>query len=279
MLNLQGVKTCGVFLNLGFLLSTVSMLNQPDVSCHRSYSEKGPVGDAIPDSRGQKYTWWWFQHFFYFHPYLGKIPIWTNIFRWVESTNQPVCLFSTNKFQFFFSTTSIRFLCPGKIGRTVTWIPFWMSWDLFWQKWRILSMSTSRISLSTGMDLSTNSTMKESNIWLGEKTLGMLPFPAVASEGLWKSCRFFKGGGGVRWFQCSSAWLVFPGGLRSNERWSWPRMETNCMAAGTIACSASSRSGIFFLVDWMIASKQESGVWNAKDLEFSARTDGGMLIS
>jgi len=27
------------------------------------------------------YTRWWF-HFFYFHPYLGKIPISTNIFQW-----------------------------------------------------------------------------------------------------------------------------------------------------------------------------------------------------
>ena len=24
---------------------------------------------------------WWFQRFFYFHPYLGKIPILTNIFQ------------------------------------------------------------------------------------------------------------------------------------------------------------------------------------------------------
>ena len=29
-----------------------------------------------------------FKHFFYFHLYLGKIPILTNIFRWVETTNQ-----------------------------------------------------------------------------------------------------------------------------------------------------------------------------------------------
>ena len=220
-----------------------------------------------------------FNIFFTFTPIWGRFPFGLIFSDGLKAPTNQYAYFPPTNFSFFFSTTSIRFLCPGKIGRTVTWIPFWMSWDLFWQKWRILSMSTSRISLSTGMDLSTNSTMKESNIWLGEKTLGMLPFPAVASEGLWKSCRFFKGGGGVRWFQCSSAWLVFPGGLRSNERWSWPRMETNCMAAGTIACSASSRSGICFLVDWMIASKQESGVWNAKDLEFSARTDGGMLIS
>ena len=69
-----GCSTCGVFLNLGFLLSTVSMLNQPDVSCRRSYSEKGPIGDAIPDSRGQKYTRWWFQHFFTFTPIWGRFP-------------------------------------------------------------------------------------------------------------------------------------------------------------------------------------------------------------
>ena len=33
---------------------------------------------------------WWFQIFFYFHPYLGKIPILTNIFRmgWIETTKQ-----------------------------------------------------------------------------------------------------------------------------------------------------------------------------------------------
>ena len=31
-------------------------------------------------------TRWWFQIFFYFHPYLGKIPILTSIFfRWVET--------------------------------------------------------------------------------------------------------------------------------------------------------------------------------------------------
>ena len=31
-----------------------------------------------------------FKHFliFFFHPYLGKIPNLTNIFRWVETTNQ-----------------------------------------------------------------------------------------------------------------------------------------------------------------------------------------------
>ena len=50
------------------------MLNQPDASCHRSYSEKGPIGDAIPDSRGQKYTRWWFQHFFTFTPIWGRFP-------------------------------------------------------------------------------------------------------------------------------------------------------------------------------------------------------------
>ena len=27
-----------------------------------------------------QFTWWWFQIFFYFHPYLGKIPILTNYF-------------------------------------------------------------------------------------------------------------------------------------------------------------------------------------------------------
>ena len=34
-------------------------------------------------------TRWWFQIFFYVHPYLGKIPILTSIFfRWIETTNQ-----------------------------------------------------------------------------------------------------------------------------------------------------------------------------------------------
>ena len=33
-------------------------------------------------------TRWWFQIFVYVHPQLGKIPIFTNIFRWVETTNQ-----------------------------------------------------------------------------------------------------------------------------------------------------------------------------------------------
>ena len=37
------------------------------------------------------YTRWWFQIFFFGHPYLGKIPILTNIFfRLVETTNQEV---------------------------------------------------------------------------------------------------------------------------------------------------------------------------------------------
>ena len=35
-----------------------------------------------------KITGWWFQTFFDFHPYLGKWSNLTNIFRWVETTNQ-----------------------------------------------------------------------------------------------------------------------------------------------------------------------------------------------
>ena len=33
-------------------------------------------------------TRWLFQISFYFHPYLGKIPNLTNMFKWVETTNQ-----------------------------------------------------------------------------------------------------------------------------------------------------------------------------------------------
>ena len=39
------------------------------------------------------YTWWWFQIFFMFYPYLGKIPILTDIFQggW---NHQPVYIYT-----------------------------------------------------------------------------------------------------------------------------------------------------------------------------------------
>ena len=45
----------------------------------------GYFGPTLPPSNNDNYTGWWFQIPFYFHPYLGKIPI---FFKWVETTNQ-----------------------------------------------------------------------------------------------------------------------------------------------------------------------------------------------
>ena len=52
---------------------------------------------------GCKLSRWWFQTFFYVHPYLGKIPILTNIFQMGWTTNQ-LCLilpFDSSKIPWF----------------------------------------------------------------------------------------------------------------------------------------------------------------------------------
>ena len=49
--------------------------------CIKQCSNLCPIIGTI-----QKMTGWWFQIFF-FHPYLGKIPIGLIFFRWVETTN------------------------------------------------------------------------------------------------------------------------------------------------------------------------------------------------
>ena len=46
---------------------------------HLSCDQKENATDS--EMLGKRITGWWFQIFFSFHPYLGKIPILTNIFQ------------------------------------------------------------------------------------------------------------------------------------------------------------------------------------------------------
>ena len=52
--------------------------------------------DVMQDEFSRGFSRWWFQIFFYFHPYLGKIPILTNIFQ-MGWNHQPV-LFEASLF-------------------------------------------------------------------------------------------------------------------------------------------------------------------------------------
>ena len=57
-------------------------------------------------------TRWWFQFFFYVHPYLGKIPILTNIFQ--MGWNHPPEIIHTRWFKVTFWSPSWRSLNPLK---------------------------------------------------------------------------------------------------------------------------------------------------------------------
>ena len=69
-------------------------------------------------------TRWWFQIFYFFHPYLGKIPILTNIFQ--MGWNHQLDNFPTKK----GTSLAMQCTCNMNMFRWYIFLLFW--WDILW---------------------------------------------------------------------------------------------------------------------------------------------------